>query len=294
MQTFNSRLLNLSTSLFPVPVLAGMALFAGIATSDANVWPIEDLWKPLGSTLLSDIPGSYDNGDGANGETMLLVDGTTSSGPQGVTYDFRGVLTSGEALSVIVRLVNPNAVECILMIDFYNATDSRVISTSPVIVLAPNSTQSVTLSMTATAADASNALQLRLIRSDDLATNRDFAIDSVSFDGYYFPRTSNNSKTPDLPLLPNDAALQADMDSIKDYWYAANLPNPTASQATAALADYNSRGITNINGVLTGNITAYGQTSYLRTLAGALYYDNPTNTQWLKGTSGNSPLAIQR
>jgi chondroitin-sulfate-ABC endolyase/exolyase len=297
MQRLVFRLLNLSASLFRGPLLAGIALFASIAASYANVWPIEDLWLPIGSTTLSDIPGSYNNGDGAAGETMLLVDGTTSSGPQGVTYDFRGVLTSGEALSVIVRLVNPNAVECRLKIDFYNATDSRVISTSPEIVLAPNSTQSVTLSMTATSPNASDALQLRLIRSDDLATTRDFAIDSASLDGYYFPRTSNNSKTPDLPLLANDPALQADVDRIKNDWYEAQMGTlPPAARLATAMSDYNARGITNINGVVTGNITSFPQTDYLPYLARALYNNDPNHVDyatWLKAVNDTVKLVAQ-
>lgn len=93
----------------------------------------------------------------------------------------------------------------------------------------------------------------------------------------FFPRTSSSRRAPDLPKLPADEILQAEINDVIDGWYQRKMPTaPTASELSSAIAAYDALGISHSGSLPTGNVTDWSDVAFLDIFAKELYH-NPTN-----------------
>ncbi len=241
-----------------------------------KVWPLSDTWAPIGDVILGETLGDGDHGDGAN-DGSIFVDGQSAAVGQGAQYTFHGTLENGESLSVTTTIHNVNVSFVSCRIELLNLTDGTILDSETHSLAANTGTQTVTLSATAGSGDVGDSLALRYIRTDDGNTARNFAIDNAIMDGWFFPRSSANRRTPDLSILPDDPIFQGEIDSIVEGWYQRTMPTPpTTADLNAAIAQYDSLGISYSGGLPTGNLTSWTSVSFLDTFAKELYH-NPTN-----------------
>lgn len=96
---------------------------------------------------------------------------------------------------------------------------------------------------------------------------------------------------PDLPLVASNATIEAEIETIYQRFSDSYLgtTEPTTTALAAAVTSYNALNIV-VNGYnITGNITSYGQTTFLKTFAQQLKfhpedtdtYTKALNTVWL-------------
>lgn len=112
-------------------------------------------------------------------------------------------------------------------------------------------------------------------------------------------------QNPDLPLLPSNATVEAEIETIVQRFSDGYLgtTEPTSAELTTAINSYNALNISVTGYTITGNITNYNQTGFLKTFAQYLKFHpedtdifaKALNTVWLvsdkvcKGTVALDP-----
>ncbi len=153
----------------------------------ANNW--ETYGKNVVLRYVNEDPHEIDDlNDGA-----IIIDGQTPETNQGITYTFDCQMNYNEQYSLETVLFNPNSSFVNLEVELYNLTDKRVLTSSTVLFPSNsiNFSQTILLSYATVLDDVGDILQLRMIRTDDGNISRDFAIDTVLFNGTFLPPTKN-------------------------------------------------------------------------------------------------------
>lgn len=165
-----------------------LLLIAVIATTTASYAQINlnGTWTPVGTTTITKVTNDPDGGDGIS-DGALFINGTTAAPGQGVTYTFGGTIEAGKTYSIDSYIYNLGNSHSKVVVSLFNSTTNTVLASTDVLLLQTGTGKtpelSVSLSYTATTADAGNTLQLRYIRTDDGNTSRDFNIDSAKLNG---------------------------------------------------------------------------------------------------------------
>lgn len=165
-----------------------LLLIVAIATTTASYAQINlnGTWSPVGTTTITKVTNDPDGGDGIS-DGALFINGTTAVPGQGVVYTFGGTIEAGKTYSIDSYIYNLGNSHSKVVVSLFNSTSNTVLASTDILLLQTGTGKtpelSVSLSYTATTADAGNILQLRYIRSDDGNTSRDFNIDSAKLNG---------------------------------------------------------------------------------------------------------------
>lgn len=167
-----------------------LLLITGLATTTASLAQINlnGNWSPVGNTTITKVTNDPDGGDGIS-DGALLINGTTAAPGQGVTYTFGGTIEAGKTYSIDSYIYNFGNSHSKVVVSLFNSTTNTVLASTDVLLLQSGTGKNpeLSVSLSYTAAEAGNILQLRYIRTDDGNTSRDFNIDSAKLNGVVIP-----------------------------------------------------------------------------------------------------------
>ena len=154
-----------------------------LESSTVNNNTFNGVWKIEGDTAITVVTSDADNGDGA-ADGALFVDGQSAVVGQGVIYTFSKVISSeGLIINVSSALYNPGASFVGVLATLYNVTDGANLATLGDLDMLGGVVDDFSNNYTTVASDVGDVLEIRLLRDDNGATSRDFAMDRLTIDG---------------------------------------------------------------------------------------------------------------
>lgn len=242
-------------------------------------------WLVIGDTRAAVVNNDDDNGDGV-ADGGFLIDGQSTEEIQGIQYVFGGTVNEGETIVADTYVYNGKNVFVRINVELYNLDDDRVLSSVFIGLPSNNATPKMaSFVYSVTPDDIGDRIAVRYMRTSVFDVFRDFYIDNLSFNGEFVPMELPltgpntlcfNDLTPDLPLIPSNATIEAEIqkayDDFSDIYLG--IEAPTEEELQAAVVAYDLLGIQVTGTEITGNpVASFTQGAFLKVFAQHLKFN---------------------
>ena len=260
---------------------------------NAGLLATHDNWEPIGDVTLSVNQSDTHTADGI-GDGGLYVNGQSNNPSQGCSYTLYGRAQDGDELQLSAAVSNINVSFVSVALQLYDLNTATVIAQSPASTLLANTEATIDLTTTLDSSHADHQIAVRLIRTDDGNTARNFLIDYVTLNDWYFPGTSAFRHLPDLPEQTLDTNLQTELDTIQARLKSDELGTFSPSNTTVqnAIATFDSHSITADTHWVDGPALNFHEVSFLRTFVQHLK-NNPNDTEVIEKANLTVQLVAQ-